>query len=297
MEESQSAAPVVTQETMYTEAPAPEVTEALEAEKPVSPKVEEPKDDRFAAKFAALSRKEKAMRQQMQLIEVERKAAEALKTKYETEYSPYKNLATRIKQEPLKILEENGIKFADLAKMILENEGKPTEDMVAKNALGDLKSEIEQLKAQLKAQKEEEVEKVKEIEKKKHEQVLNNFVGEIKDHVDGAADKYELIRANDAVELVYNVIEQYHADTGEILDTEKAAEQVEAYLEEEAKKLFELSKFKKNGAAAQEKPSATPQPSRTLSNALASQAPSSGRKFMSNEESKAEASKLLRWED
>ena len=50
--------------------------------------------------------------------------------------------------------------------------------------------------------------------------------------------QYELIQANEANDIIYDVIEEHYNETGRILDIEEAAEAVESYLEEEAEKLL-----------------------------------------------------------
>ena len=86
-------------------------------------------------------------------------------------------------------------------------------------------------------------------------------------------EKYELIQANSAVQLVYDVIEAHYNDTKNVLPIDEAAEHVENYLFEESKKLLNMKKLQSlfNTPQASSKPvesrsQAVSKP--TLSNAL-----------------------------
>jgi hypothetical protein len=113
------------------------------------------------------------------------------------------------------------------------------------------------------------------------------------------------VQANDATELVYQVIEEHHASTGEILDIKRAADAVEAHLLEEAKKLIERPKIKglmqpkaptaPSNATKSEAAKAAPS-AKTLTNASATK-PSPVARYLSDDESKAEAAKLIKWQD
>jgi len=111
-------------------------------------------------------------------------------------------------------------------------------------------------------------------------------------------DSYELIRANDAVDLVYQVIEDYHAQTGQVLNMKEAADHVESHLEEQAQKLFKLNKFKSRLAPEVEKKEVQmKKESPTLSNEKSAPQISSTGRFTSDDQSKLEAAKLLKWID
>ena len=127
---------------------------------------------------------------------------------------------------------------------------------------------------------------------KNYKNELTNFVND--------NDKYELIRANDAVDVVYEVIEQHYNETQRILSKEEAADQVEAYLEEEVEKLLNLNKVKSKTGALEASPKSEPttpqkvQKAPTLSNAHSATASNSSRP-LTREESVATAASLLKW--
>lgn len=270
--------------------------EAAPEVQPEAPKAEEPpaQEEKFAAKFAALSRKEKAIRQrelqvqqQMQQLEQRLKQMEEQSKQVEN----YKQIPDRLRKEPLKVLEESGLKFEQLAEMVL-NDGKPTQDMVLSEYEKKFMSRMEQLEQKL-------AEKEAKEQQEKYDQAISQFQAQLVDFI-GQTPDYDLIRANDASDLVYQVIEEHHAETGQILSNKEACDAVEEYLLEEAKKLVDREKVKKLlQPQTPSKPAAqTGKSSPTLSNAQAAQAskPQAARR-LSDEESKAEAAKLIRWDD
>jgi len=273
--------------TAAPEEGAEQPAEATDA--PEAPKAPSAEEQQFASKFAALSRKEKQIRERerqmvQQMAEIEKRMKEI--ESGSAEVQKFKDLPGRLKKEPLKVLEESGLTFEQLAQMVL-NDGAPTPDMQIKEALSPFEKQIEELKKKLE-------EKEAKEQEEKLESALQKFMGQITDLVNNDPN-YELIRANDAVNLVYEVIEQHHSETGEILGNKEAADAVEEYLLEEAKKLIDRDKVKKlMGAGSDAKKPAQGKPQVTLSNDQVSQSPK-GKHFLSDEESRAEAAKLIRW--
>ena len=250
-------------------------------------------EEKFAARFAALSRKEKQIRaqeakvqQQMAELEAKVKALESGRTEVET----FKALPDRLKREPLKVLEEQGLTFEQLAQMVL-NDGKPTQDMVLAEYDKKVMSRIEELQKKIE-------EKEKQEQEQKYEQAIQAFQTQLSDFIEQTPD-YELIRANNGMEIVFDVIERHHEETGEIMSNKEACDAVEEYLLEEAKKLVDREKVKKLLQPQQpEKPAApSGKAPPTLSNAQAAQASKNVARKLSDEESKAEAAKLLKWND
>lgn len=289
----QSAAPaeeIVAEGAIVADGTAPEGTP--EPEKPVEPPPGEAQDEKFAAKFAALSRKEKQLRQreaqitaQVQQMEQRLQAFEAERSQMDT----YKALPDRLKKDTLKVLEEQGIKFEDLAQLVL-NDGKPTQEMVM--------SEYERkMTARLEEFEKKQAEKEAKEQQERTNAALESFKAQLTDFVNVNAD-YELIRANDYVGEVFDVIDLHHQQTGEILSNKEACDIVEEYLLEEAKKLVDREKVKKLFAPQAPTPAAPKgKSSPTLSNAQAAQASKPAAKTLSDEESKAEAAKLIKWID
>lgn len=270
-----------------------------QVEQPEAATEETAEDKEFASKFAALSRRDKEIRQKEKELESklaefeERMKSFEQKQEPEVEETPEIPLEYRLRKDPINTLAELGLSYDKLTELAL-NDGKLTTDM----QMDLMRREIdEKYGSELQALKEELAEKERKAEEQKYEEVINGFMNELTSYVN-SNDKYEMIKANDAVDLVYNVIEQHHQETGRILSNEEAADQVEEYLFEEAKKLLESNKLK--GLYQQAKPTEEKQerqPSPTLSNELGTQVSTKGDRFLSDEESKAAISKLLKWED
>jgi len=286
---SESAPVVVAEGAIVTESG---METPLEAVKPLEA-AKQP-EDKFAAKFAALTRKEKEIRQretqyQQELTKIKAEREELTKWRGEKDTSE-SQLAKRAKDNPLKFLEEQGFTFEDLMKMQL-NEQNPTPEMLIKRNREELESgykkELQELRDSMAAKEEKEAQT-------KYEQTVSGFKNEISEFIDGNEDAYELIRMNDAKELVFDVIQEYYQNTGRVLSIEDAAKHTEGHLEEEAKKIFEAKRFKQSAPKKEEPVGNKAAP--TLSNTQSSEVPISGERKLSREASLKEAAKLIRWE-
>jgi hypothetical protein len=217
-----------------------------------------------------------------------------------------------IKKDPFGVLRDKfGLDLDTLVNIAL-NDGKPTQDMqlqlLRAEIEGSTKKELEAIRAQLKAKEEAEIEAQTKMEQEKHQKVIENFMNEVTSFVDSSPEEYELIRSEEAHDLVYDVIAQHFEHTkdpetgmGEVLDIKTAADEVENYLLEEAKKRLELSKIKKVVApqiAAKSETGNVKSASVTLSNNLSQvQGVDAGRSLKTRDESLAEAAKLLKWRE
>lgn len=274
-----------------------EVASTEEKAEVEAPKEEakKPEDDAFSRKFAALSKKERQIRQREQQLNAKMADLEArlksLEPKEEVK-APSIPIEKRLKQNPLETLRELGLSYEKLTELAL-NDGKMSmEDkveMIKEELEAKHMSEIEKLREELR-------EKEKKTEQEKYDEVIQNFMVDLTSFVNSNEDDYELIRANDAVSVVYNVIEQHHAKTGRILSNKEAADHVEAHLLEEAQKLLKLKKlgFKKEPEVAK-KPVTQPI-SPTLSNSVATTLSDKTEKIMNDSELKAAAAAMLKWE-
>jgi hypothetical protein len=276
-----------------TEQAAPEaITEELKAAE-VPPK-EEQKIDPFAPKFAALSRKEKQLRQYEASVkakeaELQKKLEEMEGRSKETD-GKLKTFEEDFKSNPIKALKDRGLSLEDLIKIQMNDE-QPTVEMQMKRMKEELESstkkELEELRNSIKQKEEQEAQQ-------RYEQAIKSYKSEISNFIDSNADTYELIKANDASDLMFEVAEEYYKNNKKVLDIKEVADVVEQHLEAEAKKILELKKFKQT-SPAQPKPSTQTAP--TLSNTAAANVPSNGSRKLSNEESLREAAKLIRWDE
>ena len=270
-----------------TESAAEEVEQSLEA-------AQEPeKNDDFSRKFAALSRREKEIRAKE--AEYEQRIAE-LEQRFvaqEPQKEPEIPFDVRLRQNPLKALESVGLSYDKLTELAL-NDGKLTPEMQMKlmreELETDYKSKFEDLENRL-------VEKEKGLEEQRYEDIKLGFQNEIESFVNSNGQEYELIKANDANDVVYEVIEEHYNETGKILDIKEAAEAVESYLEEEATKLLQLSKVRSKFNPGDNEQEPQRQSQVTLSNAHSAQANERVARKLSDEESKSAMAKMLQWDE
>jgi len=257
------------------------------------PQQEESSQDQFASKFAALSRKEKALRDreaeyESKFEEMERRLAE-----YETQsQEPEVDWEQLLRRDPLRALEEAGLGYDKLTELAL-NDGKLTPDMqmsaMREEIERDYKRKFEDLEERLVAKEEAEAEEY-------YNSVQENFQHEIGSFINENNEAYELINASEANELVYDVIEEHYNDTGRILDLKDAADAVESYLEEEAGKLMKLKKLSGRLDVNPEELFEPDSPV-TLSNDHAAQVVhENAQRMLSTEESKARAARMLQWD-
>lgn len=293
-----SATPEEPQGAFQVEADEVEIEQALESEGSESSK---PQDNQFASKFAALTRKEKAARERE--AELERRIAEiearekALEDR-DSQYSSIDDFKRDLLKNPLKYLNENDITFEKLTEMQL-NEGNPTPEMLVARMQQEMESKFEERLSALAEEYEEDKRKAAE---QRYEEVIQDYVDELADFVNESVDeegspKYELVKLNNAVPLVYEVVEAHHEETGKILSNDEACQLVEQYFEDEAKKLFEAKKFasrkiESEQQGSQERGSGE---STTLSNDHTTDVGTSPAK-LSREQSLEQAAKLIRWE-
>ena len=254
------------------------------------------KSDDFSRKFAALSRREKEIRAKE--VEYDKRIAEleerlgSFGKKPEPE--PELPIEYRLKKDPLRALEDMGLSYDKLTELAL-NDGKLTPEMqmrlMREELEGDYRKKFEELENRL-------IEKEKSDEQRRYDDIQRGFQNEIEDFVESNSDKYELIKANEANDIIYDVIEEHYNETGRILDIEEAAEAVENYLEEEAEKLLSLGKLRsKFGIENDFEQEESPRQSQvTLSNAMSAQANERVGRKLSDDESKALAAKMLKWD-
>ena len=248
--------------------------------------------DQFASKFAALSRKEKALRDreseyESKFEEMERRLAEY----EEAQQEPEVDWEHMLRNDPLRALEEAGLGYDKLTELAL-NDGKLTPDMqlsaMRQELENDYQRKFEELEERLNAKEQSEVESY-------YDSVQENFQDQISGVVMSDPDRYELVQASEASALVYDVIEEHYNETGRVLDIEEAADAVESYLEEEAGKLMKLKKLSSRLGIDPRELEAMEQV--TLSNDHSAQVNYEGaNRMLSEEESKARAARMLQWE-
>lgn len=290
-----------------------------EETKPEAPK------DRFGAKFAALSRKEKAIRAKEREIETRQAQAkadfEARMKALEEREARWARMEELKNKRPLEAIKELGLSYDDLTAAALNDQGELPPERQTEATIAELKAQLDALKKEREeektaAQKAKEEEELKQAEAR-YAQQIDNFKGEIKSHLDTAGEeKYELMKSGlfadvaDPVEAVYDVILEHYRETqanspdgvGEIMDITQAADLLEQWLEKEAEKLAKTKKAKSKllppqavETKAEKKPIEAPSEPKTLENAHSSTVPNRQGEKLSDDELLAQAASLIRW--
>lgn len=306
-----SAEAVPIEETAIEAAPeaeaAPETAPETEVA-PAAPQTEE--DKKFAAKFAALSRQQKEIRQQKKALEARIAEFEAKSKTPEAPKEVEAPLEYRLKKDPFGELKKLGLDYETLTRMAL-NDGKMTPELQMQLMREEIKAELDgKYGKELEEIKKTRQQEAEEARKVAEERQIAAYKSEISKFIDTNKDKYELVAAEggDATELIYStILEDYSAKLeangevaeDEIMSVEQASEIIEEQLLEEAKKRINLSKIKKllepaKAPVPKEEPKVGKKVSPTLSNDQA-QEQGAKKQFLSDEESKREAAKLIRW--
>jgi hypothetical protein len=195
-----------------------EPVEVVEETKPLSPQ------------FAALAKAKRALQVKEREI-AEREAA--LKTQ-----NPAGNedLIAKLKSNPLGVMLENGVTYDQLTEAIIAQQSGAT-------------PEINALKAEMKALKEDLSGQFTTRDQQAEQQVLADIKREAIQLAKG--EQFEAIREAKAENQVVELIHRTWKKTGEILDTQEAAELVENQLIDEALPFAKLSKVQKRLTPAQ----------------------------------------------
>lgn len=248
----------------------------------------------FGTRFAALTKKERAV------IERER----AIKAQ-EREIAEWKKSKEAAKLDPVAFLESHGLSYDQVTQFIL-NDRKLTEGQ-----------RLAMLEERLKKEDEERAKAAKNAERAEVTQTITQHKAQIADFIAQGGDDFEVTRSygEDGADLVFQVIEErynatFDAETGvgEIIPIEVAARQVEDYLENLAReRVLKLKKFQPKIEVVTDAVPSTPpakgvapeiakRPAPTLTNAaVASIPPVDSRRDLSDEESKRLSASLLRW--
>lgn len=290
--EVQTTAPATTAPTeaapvtpAVAETPAPEAA----APAPEAPKVEETKEDpKFAARFAALTRREQALR-----------AKETEVKDWQSKHKAFEEEQKLMDANPLEYLQKKGWTFDKLTQLALNDGKKPAE------------MRVQELEERLEKEKREREEKETKAAQTRYENQKKEFVGNIGKFLKDNAEAYEFCAAeDDGAQLIYDTIEEHYvrtkeqSGTGRVMTIEEAAKAVEKYFEDLVdNKYSKINKLKSKfqpkeaalGAGTAPQAPASPKPA-TLTNTQASSvATPSDKKALSVEESKREAARLLRW--
>jgi hypothetical protein len=264
------------QEASSPNAQAP-VTEtpAVEAA-PVEQKPQE--KDQFAEKLELLTRKQQNIWREQKKFEAERQKFEQERKEYEA----WKQKKSTAKQNPLEYLSEAGLSYDELTNFML-NGGKPTE----KDELAALRDEFNRLREEQAKEKEEIKNQQTQAQKQAEAQAIESFKEEITSFIEQNKEKYELSAQREATEDIFTTINDAftiainewnkNGQEGEMpkpMSIQEAADVVEDFYEKEVLRLAQANKLKTKLGINQDQGAAAKQPSKTLTNNMASTAAS-----------------------
>lgn len=206
---------------------APEMKQQPQVETAVVPEV--PKADPMSPQFAALARKERAIREQSRAIQAEKQAMQAKIADLENQTnSKWKE---RLTSNPWDTLLEAGLTPEQATNIIL-NQPKPEEVELLK-----LKKEIEALKSS----QDDSKNLFQKQQEQQYQQAKQQINRDVKLLVD-SDETFETIKHMGAQEAVTELIEQTYQQQGYIMDIDEAAKEVEEYLVDHSLKLARLKK-------------------------------------------------------
>lgn len=219
---TQAAAPEATPQT--------ETTQATEQPKAIETK----KEERISPKLARAKAEEAKAKKLLEQAEARFKAAEEKEKKL-----------SRLKEAPLEILQELGTSFEDVANAVLKSGEPESEQQKAIRVAEEARQEVERLRRE----REEEIERIQNLQLQR---AVEDFRFKISDTIKKNAEKFELVAAYEADNLVYDIVQEYFNKHNEILDPEKAAELAENFLEQRVERLVKTKKIQSRFKPQQE---------------------------------------------
>lgn len=228
-----------------------------------------PKDE-FEDKFLRLTRKERALQQ----MQAELKSKQAEIDRMKSEYDSFIDRKSKLKENPFDALELLGVSYDDLTQALI-SQGQPVDKL----------TEIEK-KLQMLEEREEKEKQAKQLEQEKaleqeRQRAIEAYTDNLAKFIESS--DYELVKANDAQETVFEVIQQDYLSrqqAGEkdlkLMEFDVACQKVEAFLESQLDKFLTLKKVQSKIQPKEEPKSSFPasvtQPrasgSTTLTNAM-----------------------------
>ena len=248
----------------------------------------------FTQQFAALSRQERELHlKQREFAAKEQKFAEM-----EKRMAEYEQRMALANESPEKFLEANGISVKELLTREL-NGGETPESEVLRKQLEAQAQQIEDLR-QSQAAKE------RAAEDARLQQLKSSYVDQIKNWVDNTdGEQFELVKASNAYETVYQVLQQEYNASGRDLGFQNACEVVEDYYRKELERyrdtrvLKELSggssePMQKESASSPAASEQRPRTTKTLENVPVAQ-PAEPSRSLTREERLAKFAESVRW--
>jgi hypothetical protein len=265
--------------------PAPVVTPApapAAAAPPVTTP-EPPKPPTDEERFAHLAKKEADLQKLRDAAKAEKAEVAAERAKLEAIAARYKDFETLKAQDPIQAMKLAGFSETDIFNYYAKaQETAKLKDTPEAKAAAAAKAEIDAFKV--------EQAKAAEVAKAQNDAaIIKRYQSQINRVVTADKDKYEFCNFNGAVAeaQIYETVEAYFKEKGEVLSPTEAADIVEKYYEDQAKAQMSLKKL---GVKAPEpEPAQTPgtiPPARTLTNKVTATVASTAPKKETHQEKK-----------
>jgi uncharacterized protein YukE len=216
-----------------TEEPARDDNTPVE-DSPAGPEPEAKKEDpALSRQFAQLARQERQLRVKAQQQKAALDAREAdLKAReaalgQQPSFDPKEYIPrSRIKQEALTVLAEEGIDYNELTQQVLNQQ--PV-DARTQATINELKAQIAELKQSTKQSQDS----YQEQQKQAYQAAVKQIEMDARSLVKGDPAEFEAIAKTGSVKDVVDLIVKTHEKTGVVMSVEEAAREVENYLVEE----------------------------------------------------------------
>lgn len=224
-----SSEPEVEPEVVGTEAP-----ENSPQEKAPDPEPEKPTDKELelSEKFNQVTERERVLRD---AEEKNKLSADELKSA--------NDILAKFKENPLEGLRALGIDFKDVANLVLNDE-LPTAEMQVK----ELRDKMAARDKAFDEKEAKEIQTKHEANEKfafqEQEKAVTQAKLDIKNIIDGEPEKFELIKSQNAYEMVFDIAGQIFEETKVLPDWDDVCIKVEDQLTKEVEKYFETNKFK-----------------------------------------------------
>lgn len=204
--------------------------------------------DEFEDKFLRLTRKERALQQ----AQAELKAKQAEIEKMKSEYDSFMSRKSRVKEDPFEAFNLLGVSYEELTKAMLEKT-EPTDKLT------EIERKLQMLEEREEKQKQQaKLEQEKALEEQR-QKTIEAFQGDLAKFIE--TSEYELVKANDGQELVFEIIQQdFQRQISEgskepkIMEHQAACEKAEAWFESQLDKLLTLNKVKSRFQPKEDQP-------------------------------------------
>lgn len=181
-------------------------------------------------KMDAFARKERQLRKMQQELISEKQRMTQKAQEYETGYIP----KSRLKDDFWGVLAEAGIDQESFTQQLINQPNM--NDPTTRALMSKLKQLEEKQTASERASQ--------DATERQYKQAVQQISNEVKQLVD-SNDAYETIKTMAAQDAVVELIEQTFTSTGNLMDIDEAARQVEEYLLNEGRKFTQLKKLQK----------------------------------------------------